>query len=117
MAEMTQTVFVTQRGHCNQDSLPLRFCFFFSKDSKLKIKLLSVPKPNKHGKNRRVFEGEIELPHQNEFISGTFVVADNEGKRYPSLVTARPSSEPRARSVTSSITVIKESKHGFLTWV
>jgi len=88
MAEMIQTVFVAQKGHCNQDSLPLRFGFFFSKDSTLKIKLLSVPKPNKHGDNRRVFEGEIELPDQHEFISGTFVVADNEGKRYPSLVTA-----------------------------
>jgi hypothetical protein len=88
MNNATQIVHVAEKGHCNQDSFPLRFGFRLPTNTNLEVKVLGAFKPSSKFKNRTVFDADFQNPETGEWITGTLVTVTNPDQRYPRLVTA-----------------------------
>jgi len=73
----TLNVLVVAKEHANQDSLPLRYGFYFEKDTWVTVKRTSAPSSNKQEGNIE-FDGKIS-DHDGLFHSGFFVVRECEG--------------------------------------
>ena len=79
--------FVNASHHCNQDSLPLRFGFFYEKDQIIEIEQIGYRRAANHP-DRFKIEGWIVNPDTNEKISGVFILTDGKQEGGHALVTA-----------------------------
>lgn len=79
--------FVNSSHHCNQDSLPLRFGFFFDKNQLIEIEQIGEKQSAKHPERFKI-EGWIVNPDTDEKISGVFVFTNKKEEGGHVLVTA-----------------------------
>jgi len=73
MNTRTIKAFVQANAHCNMDSLPLRFGFYYPKDTIIDIAANSNDLPS-NKPDRFMVEGSLENPHTGDKLSGKFVL-------------------------------------------
>jgi len=79
--------YVQANAHCNLDSLPLRFGFYFQKDEYIELEAIGDIQPGKVP-GRFMVEAWITNPNTDEKISGKFVLTDSKKNGSHTLVTA-----------------------------
>ena len=82
----TYAVFVQRNAHCNLDSLPLRFGFYFDSDRVIEITATS-DELEANRPDRFIIEGIIKHPDTDENIFGKFVLTRSKRGDAHHLVT------------------------------
>jgi len=78
--------FVQQNAHCNLDSLPLRFGFYFDSDQVIEINATS-DELEANRPDRFIIEGSIKHPDTDEKVFGKFVLTRSKRGDAHHLVT------------------------------
>jgi len=83
----TLNVFVEKNGHCNLDSLPLRFGFYFDRNQLIQLEIIDQQEDAQRP-DRFLVEAWIVNPDIDEKVSGVFVLTRHKEQGGHVLITA-----------------------------